>query len=176
MYIFEPRPPDLRDWDYIGRWYHYKEGALEPIVGREFRVRRWTDAWYRVPRLRQNPYDWLKHSSAKVYDAEPLTRTKIVAEVRAEIVKVAKVIDEHESARLDITLRLSTGETRAYQWYGVDLTEESNQISHLGDARTGILLPNDYEPADLNGWLVGKQVRIADYKSRYEAVRRILWM
>lgn len=86
------------------------------------------------------------------------------------------MIDEHESTRLEITLRLSTGETRVYQWYGVDLTEESNQISHLGDERTGILLPNDYAPADLNAWLIGKQVRIADYKSRYDAVRRVLWV
>lgn len=176
MRVFEPPPSFHKAYDYIGRWYHYKGGALEPIAGREFCVRRWSDAWYRVPTARRTPYDWLRHPSAKVYDAEPLTRTEIVSEVSGAIVKVAKVIDEHENARLDITLRLPTAEMRVYQWYGTDLTDEPDQISDLGDACTGILLPNNYEPADLNAWLVGKQVRIADYKSRYDTVRRLLWV
>jgi hypothetical protein len=176
LYVFEPQPPHHKDFDFIGRWYHYKEGMLEPIVGRVFRVRRWADAWYRVPVARQNPYDWLRHPSAKIYDAEPLTRTEIVSKVRGEVVKAARGIDEYDNRRLDISLRLPTGETRDYHLYSDDLVSEPDQISHLGDARTGTLLPNDYKPPDLNVWLVGKQVRIVDYKSRYDAVRRILWV
>ena len=174
--VYEPHSKDFKAWDYIGRWYHYKAGLLEPVVGRPFRVRRWSDAWYRVPLHRQTPYDWLTHPTAKTFPSEPLTRAEIVAEVRGEIIQVAKIETESGNQRLDISLHLPTGETRAYHLYGDDLTDQLDQFCHLGDARTGILLPKDYEPADLQAWLVGKQVRMVDYQSRYQAVRRILWV
>ncbi|MBS1808665.1 MAG: hypothetical protein JST84_10780 [Acidobacteria bacterium] len=176
MRVFEPRSEAFKAYDYIGRWYHYKEGALEPIVGRQFRVRRWSDDWYRVPLRRQTPYDWLAHPASKTFTAEPLTRTDIVAEVSGEIVRVAKVATEHGSERLDISLHLQNGTTREYHLYGDDLTDEPDQFCHIGEARTGILFPQDYEPADLKAWLIGKQVRMVDYKSPFNAVRRILWV
>jgi hypothetical protein len=177
MRVFEPRSEAFKAYDYIGRWYHYKDGFLEPIAGRSFRVRRWSDDWYRVPLRRQTPYDWLSHSTAKTFTEEPLTRTDIVAEVRGEIVHVLKTKNpETDAEPLDISLRLPSGATRNYHLYGDDLTDEPDQFCHLGDARTGILFPKDYEPADLKAWLVGQQVRMVDYKSPYTAVRRILWV
>ena len=176
MRVFEPRSEAFKAYDYIGRWYHYKDSLLEPIAGRSFRVRRWSDDWYRVPLRRQTPYDWLSHPASKTFTEEPLTRTDIVAEVHGEIVQVAKVATEYGGERLDISLRLPSGETRNYHLYGDDLTDEPDQFCHIGDARTGILFPQDYEPADLKTWLIGKQVRMMDYKSLYNAVRRILWV
>lgn len=177
LHVFEPRSEAFKAYDYIGRWYHYKDGFLEPLAGRPIRVRRWSDTWYRVPRSRQTPYDWLSHPTAKTFTEEPLTRTALVAEVRGEIVNVVKTKNPAmDTERLDISLRLLTGETRVYYWYDDDLTDQPNEVCHLGDARTGILFPMDYEPADLKAWLVGKQVRLVDYKSRYKSVRRILWV
>ena len=174
--VFEPHPKDLKDWDYIGRWYRYQAGLLEPIAGRPFWVRRWSQAWYRVPLSRQTPYAWLTHRAAKTFAEEPLTRWDIKAEVRGELVNVIKSKNPSTDAeRLEISLRLSTGETRSYYLYGDDLTDQPDQFGHIGDARTGILFPKDYAPADLKAWLVGKQVRMADYQSLHSAVRRVLW-
>jgi hypothetical protein len=177
MRVFEPRPDAFKAYDYIGRWYHYQEGALEPMVGRPLRVRRFSDDWYRVPLRRQTPYDWLAHPAAKTFAEEPLARTQIVAEVRGEIVQVGKTKNpDTDVERLDISLRLPSGAIRDYHLYGDDLTDEPDQFCHIGDARTGILFPKNYEPADLQKWLVGKHVRMVDYQSPYEAVRRILWV
>ena len=119
----------------------------------------------------------VSHPASKTFTEEPLTRTDIVGEVRGEIVQVSKTKNpDTDAERLDISLRMPSGETRDYHLYGDDLTDKPDQFGHIGDARTSILFPKDYAPADLQTWLVGKQVRMVDYKSPYTAVRRILWV
>lgn len=168
---------------FVGRWFRYKAGRLEPIAERPVLARRYLYG-FENERLRtledsKKPLTWLKSRLTKATGVEPLKLHKEVSSTHGQVLDVAQVREEPEGyarIRLRVRFRSDSGQRFVYGYSDEESEKETDTFYRLGNTRSGILYPKAYEPADIDRWLTGKRVRIATYKDDYGALRRVIWV
>jgi hypothetical protein len=166
---------------FVGRWFHYKAGALEPIADRPVLARRYLFG-FEGERLRtyedsKKPLTWLKSRLTKATVIDPLKLLKEVSSVQGQLIDVIEEDKEPEGyVSMKLRIRLHSGQPAIYSYSDEESEKETDTFYRLGNARSGILYPKAYQPANIKGWLIGKRVCIATYKDNYGALRRIIWV
>jgi hypothetical protein len=170
------KDPKLGDGLYfIGRFFRYKSGILEPIADRKIRARRYLFSFQneRGSTFSQNedmdmgaPLQWLTNAKTEILRLDPVLDTFKGSSTNEGMIK--EVILDRDGKNLKISVLLNKEKMSNYIYPGIDDSNFKDIIDRFVDYKSGMSYPDAYLPIDPKLWLVGKKV---DIFSRYDATR-----
>jgi hypothetical protein len=168
----------------IGRWYNYRKGALMPVKHRPAVVRRLLYGFAEHaastkedPRI---PLSWFNNSQTETISIDPATLGKQSSNATGIIKRIIPSGDEDAYSGLKIEVVLDSGQSRVYIHSARSFEDSDEYFFRFGAADSGKIYPDNYNPASLNNWLIGRKVKISAYElstlgSRL-GTRQIIWL
>ncbi len=166
---------------FVGRWFRYRGGMLEPIAERPILARRYLYG-FEKERLStyedsKKPLTWLKNRLTKATTIDPIKLLKGVSSFYGQVIDVLHEREGTEGyASIELRIKLAGGQVVNYAYSDEGAEEETDTFYRLGDFQSGIIYPKAYEPASIKHWLIGKSTHITTYKDDYNVLRRIIWI
>ncbi len=160
---------------FIGRFFRYKSGILEPLADSKIRARRYLFSFQneRGNTFSKNedmdtgaPLQWLTNSKTETRRLDPALDKFKGGPTTEGIIK--EVILDRDGKNQKISVLLNKEKMINYIYPGIDESNLKDIIDRFVDYKSGMSYPNVYIPVDPKQWLVGKRV---DIFSRYDATR-----
>ncbi len=172
-WVSAPDPKGKRDWGtyLVGQWWRYQPGKLVPLLNRPPVARRYLRR-FELERLdgidpARAPFRWLSHRDSETVNADFITGAR--KSVKTGVIE--GVSTDAETGHLKITFK-PDGEPATTYLYGVD--HEENSLRYIGDATSGRVYPDRYQPSQPTAWLTGKRASLRGYGDDTQI--QILWL
>ena len=137
----------------VGRPFTLDAHGIVPATDLPIRARRLRTYFQNEP---GGPVRWLADRRAVTWRTDPLLRGT-AATTRGTVTEAAFTLDDSGPPVFTVTLHTDAGTAQTLV-SSVEWTDMSS-FSHLGDGPSGRLFPENYRPADVSAWLVGRRVR-----------------
>src|SRR5215813_1350987 len=146
---------------FVGRWFRYKSGSLEPIPGKPILVRRYLFG-FEKERLKtfddtQKPMTWLSHRLTKFLLVDPMMKFKEISSLRGSVQVItstakSQYTESYRDRPAQILVRLDNGKSALYHYSDDELKTMDASYFRIGNAQSGMLYPKYYVPAQGNQW------------------------
>ena len=164
----------------VGKWFRYRNGLLEPIVGKPTLARRLLYSFGdEIGRTQNNPYApylWLKSKNTHKFFAEPKDAAKLIGEQFGVIRTYQQEESKYERF---LSIKFDSGETvEADLNYSVYGNKQNNRIpvTDLGLWKNKFVFPFRFNPYIILGNVEGRKVKLETHQDQYFNKYAKLWI
>lgn len=150
---------------FVGRFFKYKSGLLEPAKDCPARARRFLNS-FRDERGSGNLLKWMNNPKTEILQTEPyLLYLKKIADATGRIEKITKKGISFETSFI---IKLDSGVAEEYDylinpWLDEYECSDKKTICRFGDAKSGIIYPENYIPQNIEQKFTGREVIVTQY-------------